>query len=338
MVAASWRDGVSRVLSAPAVLAGVFLVTLVTAAPLALVVRGAIEAHLGRSLMAETAADGINYDWWQEFQSQSSGLGTTFSPAVIGFAATLDNISSVLDARAEIIPISVALAAYLLAWTFLSGAVLDRYARQRPTRAHGFFGAAGVHLWRFLRLGVMAGAIYWFLFSYVHGWLLDDAYTRLTRDLSVEREAFAWRVALYAVFGSALIAVNTAFDYARIRLVVEDRRSAIGALKASLAFIVRHAGRVIGLGALNALLFLALMAIWALAAPDAGGTGWSMWTTFLGTQLYVLARLALKLQGMASQTSLFQASLAHAGYTAAPAPAWPDSPAADTIVGAPPLR
>jgi hypothetical protein len=56
-----------------------------------------------------------------------------------------------------------------------------------------------------------------------------------------------------------------------------------------------------------------------------------MWIGFAATQLYLLARLALKLQFMASQTALFQRSLAHAGYTAAPIPAWPDSPAADTI-------
>ena len=42
---------------------------------------------------------------------------------------------------------------------------------------------------------------------------------------------------------------------------------------------------------------------------------------------------SLKLQFMASQTALFQRSLAHAGYTAAPEPRWPDSPAAETIVG-----
>jgi hypothetical protein len=35
----------------------------------------------------------------------------------------------------------------------------------------------------------------------------------------------------------------------------------------------------------------------------------------------------------ASETSLFQARLAHAGYTARAEPTWPDSPAADAIRG-----
>ena len=331
MILRSWFDGLDRVRRAPAVLAGVFVLTLIAALPLAIAMRGLIHAHLGSSLAAGAAADAVNYDWWQEFSSQTSGIGTTFTPAVIGFASTLDSLSSVLDARAEVAPVAGALATYLVMWTFLSGGILDRYARQRPTRAPGFFAACGVYFWRFLRLIVVAGAAYWALFAYVHEWLLADAYEWLIVDVSVERAAFLWRLGLYAVFGAALAAVNITIDYAKIRLVVEDRRSAIGALSAALGFLGRNPGRAAGLYALNGLVFLGLIAVWALVDPGAGGAGPSMWMGFAATQLYLLARLALKLQFMASQTALFQRSLAHADYTAAPLPQWPDSPAAETI-------
>jgi hypothetical protein len=301
--------------------------------PLAITIRGTIASHLGSSLAANAAADAVNYDWWQEFSSQASGVGTTFSPAVIGFAATLDSVSSIFDAREPVAPIAGALATYLLAWLFLSGGILDRYARQRPTRAHGFFAACGVFFWRFLRLGIVAGAVYWALFTYVHPWLLDDAYEWLIVDVSQERIALLWRFGLYVVFGAALVAVNIVVDYAKVRLVVEDRRSAIGALSAALGFLARSPGRAFGLYALNGVIFLGLLAVWALIDPGAGGAGLSMWILFAITQVYLLARLTLKLQFMASQTALFQRSLAHAEYTAAPLPAWPDSPAAETIVG-----
>ena len=332
MIRAAWLDGLNRVRRAPALLAGVFILTLITAMPLAMVMRGAIAAHLGRSLAAGAAADGVNYDWWQEFMSQASGLDATFTPAVIGFAATLDSLSSVADARALATPVAAALAIYLLVWLFLTGGILDRLARQRPTRAYGFFAACGVFFWRFLRLGVIAGALYWVLFTYVHRWLLDDAYERLILDVSAERVAFFWRFSLYAVFGAARVAVNIVMDYAKIRLVVEDRRSAVGALSAALGFLARHPGRALGVYALNSGVFLVLLAVWAIVDPGAGGAGAGMWLAFAATQVYLLSRLALKLQFMASQTALFQRSLAHAGYTAAPRPAWPESPAAETIV------
>ena len=76
-----------------------FAVTLLIALPLSIVLDGMIEAHLGRSLAADAAAAGTNYDWWQEFSAQATGLGTTFVPCVAGFGAVLDNLSGLADNR-----------------------------------------------------------------------------------------------------------------------------------------------------------------------------------------------------------------------------------------------
>jgi hypothetical protein len=328
----SFSDGWRRVWSAPALLLGVYALTLLLALPLAITMRGLLQTHLGSSLAAETAAGGVNYDWWQEFTSQTTGIGTTFSPTIIGFAATLDNISSVLDGRREVAPIAGALGIYLAGWTFLAGGIIDRYARQRPTRAFGFFAASGVHFFRLLRLAAVAGFVYWWLFAYVHRWLFLEWFVERTRVIGVEREVFLWRLTLYLAFGLVLVLVNLTFDYAKVRLVVEDRRSALGALSAAMRFVWRHLGRVAGLYALNGLVFLALLAVWALVAP---GAGVPIGIAFLAGQLYLLTRLALKLQFLASDTALFQSSLAHAGYTAAPAATWPDSPSAELIAHEP---
>ena len=327
---AAWRDGWQRVIHAPAIAAGVFAMTFVLALPLALVVRGAIAAHLRDSLMAVRAADGANWDWWQEFSAQATGLGTTFTPSVIGVATTIDSVSSVLDRRAPIAPVAWALAFYLAGWLFVSGGIIDRYARQRPTRTYGFFAASGTFFFRFVRLGALVGVVYWWLFTYVHPWLFGQVYETLTRNLNVERTAFAWRVALYVVFGLLVVFVNVLTDYAKARIVVEDRRSAAGALAAAWRFIRRHPRRVFGLYALNAITFIALVGVWALVAPGAGGSV-TTWIGFVLTQLYVIARLLFKLQFLASETALFQAALAHASYTAAPEPLWPDSAAAEAI-------
>jgi hypothetical protein len=331
MTVRCWLDGWQRVWRAPAVIGSVFVVTLLAGVPLAMTLRETLDAHLGRSLVASQVAESVDTDWWQEFSAQATGLSTTFRTSIIGFAATLDNLSSLLDGERPQVVIVSALAIYLLVWLLLSGGILDRYARQRSTGAHGFFAAAGVYFWRFLRLGVLGGVIYWFLFAYVHPWLFDDLYTRMTRDLSVEREAFMWRAGCYVLFGALLVAVNVIIDYTKIRIVVEDRRSAIGALAAALAFIVRNPGRVTMLYATNAAVFLVLAALWALAAPGARGAGISMWLAFAAGQAWIVARLLVKLQFLASQTALFQASLAHAAYTAAPTPVWPDSAAAEAI-------
>jgi hypothetical protein len=309
----------------------VYAITLVLALPLTITMRGLLRTHLGASLAAESAVNSVNYDWWQEFTSQATGIGTTFSPTIIGFAATLDNISSLLDGQREIAPVAGALALYLLAWTFLAGGIIDRYARQRPIRAAGFFAASGVHVFRLLRLAVVAGVVYWWLFAYVHPWLFVEWFPNRTRTMAVERDVLFWRVALYVLFGALLVMVNVIFDYAKIRIVVEDRRSALGGLSAAMRFVWRQRGRVAALYALNSLAFLILIAIWALVAPGARGGGLTLGLGFLVAQFYVLARLALKLQFLASETALFQSCLAHATYASAPLAAWPESPAAELI-------
>lgn len=333
----AFRDGIRRVNAAPAVLAGMFLVTLLVALPSSFVLRGLIESSLGGSLAADSAASAVNYDWWQEFSAQASGLATTFVPSIVGFGAVLDNLSGLLDNVPLASSIAGVTATWLVIWSFLSGGVIDRYARARPTRTAGFFAACGTHFWRFLRLGVLAFAVYYLLFVLVHYWLFDLLYERWTRDVTVERTAFLIRVSCYAAFGVLLAACNLVFDYARIRIVVEDRRSAIGALAAGVRFVRRHAAATAGLYLLDALVFVVLVLVYAVVGR-APRSGIQMWAVLLAGELYILGRHYVKLLFYASETSLFQGALAHAAYTAAPAVVWPDSPAAEAIVNADPDR
>ena len=43
--------------------------------PLAIALHEQLGAHLGASMAAQAAADGVNYDWWNEFLAQTSGVG-----------------------------------------------------------------------------------------------------------------------------------------------------------------------------------------------------------------------------------------------------------------------
>jgi hypothetical protein len=329
-VLAAWRDGVRRVNRAPRVLVSVWLMTVAVSLPLALVLRGMIAQHLGDSLAADTAASGVNYDWMQEFADQATGVGVTFKPTIIGFGAVLDNLSAFLDNTARPMVIVAVASAYVGLWIFVAGGIIDRYARNRATRATGFFSASGVYFVRFLRLAVVQWAVYALLFGVLHPALFDRLYPRLIRDVSVERTAFTIRVALYVGFGLVLAAFNVWFDYAKVRAVVEDRRSMLGALSSGLRFIV-HNGAASGVYLLNFVVFLGSVAAYSLVAPGAGSSGLTMWLAFAIGQVYVLARLWVKLVFWASETALFQGRLAHVGYIAAPQPAWPDSPAAEAM-------
>jgi hypothetical protein len=332
----AFRDGIRRVNQAPLLVAGMVLVTLLIALPLSIALRGMLEAHLGASAAGEIAADRTNYEWWEEFTAQATGLGTTFTPSIIGFAAVMQNITGLVDNQPLAATIAGATVAWLVIWLFLSGGVLDRYARQRPTRTHGFFSACGVHFWRFLRLAVMAWFIYLALFGPIYAWIFDWGYPRVTRDLTAERSAFAVRTGAYVVFSALLASFALLLDFARIRIVVEDRRSAVGSLLAGVRFVARNRRRVLGLFLLNAIAYLLLIAAYGALSPGAPRTDMHMWLVLALGQAYIVGRHYLKLLVYASETSLFQGALAHATYTAAPTLVWPESPAVETITNAEP--
>jgi hypothetical protein len=330
--AAAARDGIRRVNRAPVLLVSVFMVTLLVTLPFSMMLRGELHAHLGSSMASDRAAAGVNYQWWTEFTAQAGALGKSFETTIIGFAAVLDNLSALLDGELRPSPILWLGACYILLWLFLSGGIIDRYARGRPTRAYEFFAACGVYFGRFLRLAPVMAAAYYVLFAYVHPFMFGNLYLELTRDVTVERTAFFSRVALYAVFGLLLALASLVFDYTKVRAVVEDRRSMIGALVAGVRFVRRSFAAAASLYLLNGLMFVGVLVLYALFAPGAESSGIGMWLGFAVSQMYLLARLWVRLVFFASETSLFQGRLAHAGYVASPPIPRPEPPIVEPLL------
>lgn len=195
---------------------------------------------------------------------------------------------------------------YVAIWTLVSGGLLDRLARQRPLRTYQFFGISAVYAIRFLRLAIIVWPAYWALFRWLGHWLTGGIHERIA-------------------FGALFGLVSLVADFAKVRAVVEDRRSMIGALAASVRFVRRRFVRLAGLYGLN----LGILAVLTMTGPPAGAG--SATGSLLLAQLYLLAHVWARLAFMASQVAFFQGELAHARYAAAPLPHWPESPSAEAL-------
>lgn len=327
-VRGSVLDGWKRVVGTPTLTVLILVVTLVTALPMAALLGNQIEAHLGRSADADGAATGWHSGWAAEFNAEARGFETTFTHEILGFGATLGIISGLVDADWPSPPILLAIGFYLCVWIFLTGGILDRLARQRPVGVAAFTSISGEFFVRFLRLAILVAPVYWALFAWLHPWLFIDVYNDFARDMTVEAQAVWLRGSLYVVFLAALAFVSTVADFAKVRAVVEDRRSMIGAVSASLRFIQQRLGRVMGLYLVNVLLLAAILLLWSRLAPSADVAPW--WALLI-TQAYLLLRVWARLAFMASEIAFFQGELAHAHYAAVPEPVWPDSPSAEAI-------
>ena len=256
----------------------------------------------------------------------------TLAPVVIGAAAPVSNWSSLIDGRGFPRPLLVPVAVALAVWLFLSGGLIDRFARGRRIGTRAFFGTCGLFFFRFLRLGLLIGAAYYVLTGWFHALLFDVLLPWVTHEMTSERAAFAWRVALYLIWLLPLLAVNIVADYARVRAVVEDRRSMLGALAAGARFVARHPVAAVGLYLTNTLVLAVLLALPARGAgrprrrPAAAGSA--------AIARRILAQQATKLAFMSTSAALFQGLLAPPEYTAPPVPDWTESPAADAIENA----
>ncbi len=327
-VLAAYLEGWRRVIGAPVLALSLLLTTFATALPLGAALGAMIGEHLGSSVLAEKPAWNWHEGWAAEFAAQAQGIGRTFTHEIVGFGGTLKILSDIAD-RQSLNPTLIAAAVfYGVLWIFLTGGIVDRLARGRAVRTAGFFSACGAYVGRLLRLSIVMLAAYWMLFRYLHPFLLDHIYNHYTRNMTVELDGMLIRIALYIAFAAVLFVVNLIFDFAKVRMVVEDRRSVISALGASMRFLRRRPLRAFGLYLLNGIGFLMVLRLWLEASPQAWD---SMSWAFLVTQLYLLARIALRLVFIASETVFFQGELAHAGYTARPPHVWPNSPAIEAI-------
>jgi hypothetical protein len=197
---------------------------------------------------------------------------------------------------------------WFIVWSFLTGGILDRYARHRPTRGRGFFGACGAHFPAMLRLGIAE-------------WLVWIAAGRF--DL----EQYPGSVALVVALAASLV-----FLYARVRLVVEDRRSVLGALLAGGRFIRRNPAAVSIFLVFAAGIWIA-DGLWGRLPPPGDRL-----PVYTAAELLVTLLMFLVFASWASAVSFFQSRLAHAAYTAGPPLEWPESPAAEAIANLVPTR
>ena len=301
----AWRDGVRRVNGAPAVLAALWLVAALLAWPVAMSSR--IDGSMGFETSGVPLEFGgrLHYELRQQTIERSVEFGGGIAQIAAEPGAFIDYESRWMVALTASYP-------FLALWMLISGGVIDRYARDRPTGAHGVCAVSGAFFFRFVRLGVLMATVYALMFRLVGQWP--------------------------GVLAAALASCNLVFDYTQMRAVVEDRRSMLGALGAAISFIRRNWFGVLALYVLDYAMFGAVVAVYVALGPGSGfrfgpdrSIAWTIALWIVINQLYVIGRLWVRLVFWASATALFQGRLAHAGYVARPLPTWPDSASAEAI-------
>lgn len=317
-------DGLRRVVRAPMVLAGGAVLTAAVAAPPGLLLADGTEAGGRSRTEAGGSATGCVPLQWRRFPAADYAVdGRPCATGAEGAHAVLAGLRTLLDGEGPEPALAAVVVSFLAAWTLFSAGAIDRYARDRPTRGAGFFAACGVYGPRLLRLALVSGLVHWTFFAVARDWSVGSP--------PPGGGLPAAALVRYAASGLLLATVGLVFDYARVRAVVEDRRSMLGALLAGWRFVRRHPTDCAGLYAVNGTVLAGVIAAHAVVAPHLASAGASPGWAFAAGQAYLAARLAGRLFFYATEVSYFQSRLAHAGYVAAPAPVWPESASAEAL-------
>jgi hypothetical protein len=213
---------------------------------------------------------------------------------------------------------------YVCMANFLAGGFIGIYSKEYRSSFSEFMMEGGKYFGRFFRLALLALVFYYLFFTLLVDWI-DAGIPAWTQNSASEQTPYLYYM-IKGIVALFLLSVFTMiFDYARIRIVLDDRTSALLASVAGGRFALRNFLNTYGLYFVLALLGVVLIAIYALLEsllPQ--DSYWPLVAVFLLQQLYMIARFWLKANFYASQTALYRdlAAQEHkAALTAAPSPA-----------------
>ena len=215
------------------------------------------------------------------------------------------------------------LVVYSIIRAWWTGGILHRYAQNRPMRAGAFQRACGTFFFRLLRLHLLSALI---LGSslYVAEWMMFHQI-----NLGV-------MLGFGSLFGLGYIFCDVVLDYAKVRTVVEDRRSMVFAIAAGFRFVVRRPGAVVRLYLLNATIGFIGFGSFVLVNYSLVPVGlhWLLVLLIVALGMVVVAGW-VPLLFLSTQTAFFQDELAFPGYTAGASVGPPDSPITEVVAGPP---
>jgi len=159
---------------------------------------------------------------------------------------------------------------------------------------HRFFRGAGHFFWRFLRTGVAA-----LLAALLSMGLIAEMFVPLSRvaaDSSWEPSWYLVQAARLVVLGVAAWFWLLALDYARIRLAVEGRRSAVFALGAAARLVLRRVPTTFGIWIAAGVGLAGLAVLYgAFRSSWPADTLVGIVAMIAAQQLFVLGRAAIRL-------------------------------------------
>lgn len=303
--------GLGRALRSPLILVALWLIGLAASVPATWILVNGIEDSIGASRFHESMTSGFDATWYEEYGASAKGLNETFDPSLVGAGAFFDNLErwltgSLFTANPALL---VTAGVFALIWLFLLGGVIDRYAQPgRLLDFSRFFRACGLYFVRFVRLTALSAVLYYLVYRLLRVTL--ERIETLTQESTTESTVIAYCLLAWGFVALLLTLIHLCFGFARVAIVIEERKSVLLGSVRGFGFVLFHPGKAITLYYGMLLLSGLLLGVYALIAPgSAQATPRTILVAFLIAQCFLLARLLLRLGLIAGEVALFRANV-----------------------------
>ena len=312
----AFRHGLSLVTKHQRIVAVIYLVNLciglVFAAPLFIFFHGKV----GRLAIREELVAGFSYSWWSTFDFSAEGLEKTIRPALTGgFGPLFDNLELLLTGQFQtfgwfVFAIAVV---YLFVAAFLNGGAIGLFADERKSFSTGrFFSNAGAFFHHMAALAATAILVFALLYKVINP-LVFSLVDSIVGETTSQPLAWFVNLAGYLVILMLVFFLTLVLDYAKIIVINEKKESSWLCIWLSLKFMVRNFSRIVGLNLLLLLIALAVMviggALMSLVQPT---QFFLLILAILIQQVYILAKIAVRLTFYAAESALYQQQTAAA--------------------------
>jgi hypothetical protein len=287
-----------------------------------------VESSVGGTVLEERLLEQTDSNWFQSFRldQQSNPVVRPFDYTIFGYAPFLVHyevafagtmIKNVGNFFIDLLfrwrvgleylgPLTILAFVYLLSSTFLAGAFVGTYSRNYRVSFQEFLMEGAKFFGKYFRISLIALLVYLVLFDQLYDYWGEWILLTTANDPS-EMTPFVHYMIRNAVVILVVGFLTMCFDYAKVRMVVDDRFSALFAVWAGLKFVIGNFWSTAGLFLLLSTFGLALIASYAFLQGTVHVSGyWSILLLFVLQQLYIALRLWLKAAFYASETQLYR--------------------------------
>lgn len=327
-IISTFKQGIAQVSRTKRMVLFAWFVNVLFALVLALPVLKQLDGYLRNTVMDESVLGRMDPAWAESYRAdmEKSEFSRALDNTIYGYAPFVNHLEMQMNGtfiktlgnflydfflRWEINPGATSLLffvclLYVCTGAFLAGGFIGIYSKDYRSTFTEFLMDGAKYFGKFFRLSLIALLIYYVFFAVVVNWI-NTAIPRWTQFAASETVPFTY----YMIRNVAVLVVISLlfmiFDYARIRMVVDDRTSALGATVAGVRFAFSHFLYTYGLYLLLTVIGVLLIVVYAVLEKTIPQESyWPLVLLFLVQQFYMLARFFLKGSFYACQTELYR--------------------------------